>query len=317
MIPARFLLLPAFLTATAAVALEPDFPGTLEVRADMSPADSVRLPDAPWAADRVPREIAGAVRRRAFRVPGSALTTLQLLSPLEEALSAAGYDTVFACADAACGGFDFRFQLDLLGEPEMHVDIGDFRYLLVQRPDAPDGTPHTVSVVTSRSLEDGFIHLTEVFSAAPPPEMTTTEAAPDDSEDPEAGAPGGGTLIDRLLADGHVVLEDLEFASGAAELGTGPYSSLERLGRWLGANPGARIALVGHSDSVGSLEANTALSRRRARAVVDRLVGVYGVAPQQLSGEGAGYLAPRASNLTPEGRALNRRVEVVLLELEN
>ena len=70
---------------------------------------------------------------------------------------------------------------------------------------------------------------------------------------------------------------------------------------------------MGHSDAVGSLEANIALSRARARSVAGRLVDTHGVARGQLRAEGAGYLAPRASNATEDGRALNRRVEVVVL----
>ena len=84
----------------------------------------------------------------------------------------------------------------------------------------------------------------------------------------------------------------------------------------LKAEPDLRVALVGHTDAVGSLDANTALSRRRAEAVRDRLVQSYDVAPGRVEAQGAGYLAPRASNLTEAGREQNRRVEVVVLSAE-
>ena len=57
----------------------------------------------------------------------------------------------------------------------------------------------------------------------------------------------------------------------------------------------------------------TALSRQRAEAAERYLVQRHGIDPSRLSAEGAGYLAPVASNLTAEGREQNRRVEVVLL----
>ena len=74
--------------------------------------------------------------------------------------------------------------------------------------------------------------------------------------------------------------------------------------------------LVGHTDAVGALEGNIRLSKKRAEAVMRRLIDGYGVDPVQLSAEGIGYLSPRASNATEEGRRLNRRVEVVLLSGE-
>ena len=74
-----------------------------------------------------------------------------------------------------------------------------------------------------------------------------------------------------------------------------------------------RIALVGHTDTVGGLEANINVSRARARSVRQRLIESYGIAEERLDAEGMGYLAPVASNLTAEGRDQNRRVEVVLL----
>jgi OOP family OmpA-OmpF porin len=74
-----------------------------------------------------------------------------------------------------------------------------------------------------------------------------------------------------------------------------------------------RVALVGHTDATGSLDANIALSRKRAASVKDRLVRAYGIAVSRLDAEGMGYLAPIASNLTQAGRDANRRVEAVLL----
>jgi len=74
-----------------------------------------------------------------------------------------------------------------------------------------------------------------------------------------------------------------------------------------------RIALVGHTDTVGGLQGNIALSRERAQAVRQRLIDDYDIAPERVEAEGTGYLAPLATNRTAEGREANRRVEAVLL----
>ena len=302
----RILALIAALVASPALGLDLSLPGAQVVKVDTTDAGSTRLPDGPWSRETTVAATEGAIRRTVLMLPTSSLTSLQILEPLREQLLEDGYTQTFACADAECGGFDFRFQLDLLGEPEMHVDLGNYRYVLMQKPGA---APHSVAIVTSPSIDAGFAHITEVSNAVfpePLEETTTPEQLP-------TTAPT--ELIDQLVDRGRAVLSDLEFGTGSVDLGPGPFAVLEELAAWLATNPSARIVLVGHTDAVGSLDANTSLSRRRAGAVANRLVEAFGTDPNQLQAAGAGYLAPLASNLTEEGRAANRRVEVVLLSL--
>ena len=77
------------------------------------------------------------------------------------------------------------------------------------------------------------------------------------------------------------------------------------------------MVLVGHTDSVGLLEPNIALSRSRAESVRQRLINQYGVPEDRIDAHGMGYLAPIATNLTAQGREANRRVEAVLLPRNN
>lgn len=292
--------------ATPALALDLTPAGGTETAQQESAADSVRLPRSAWEPGVTFPETEGAVRRTVYQVPNARMTTLQLIEPLRAALAEAGYAEVFTCADRACGGFDFRFQLDLLPAPEMFVDLGNFRYLLMEHPDAD---PRSVALVASASASTGYVHVTEVSEfrsfGLPPvePEPDATPIAPPD-------------LIAALVDTGHVVLTDLDFATGSSELTAGAYQSLRTLADWLAATPGARIVLVGHTDSVGSLDANMALSRRRAQSVENRLVEGLGVDAGQVTSDGAGALSPIASNLVEEGRAANRRVEVVLLSIQ-
>lgn len=216
----------------------------------------------------------------------------------------------------------------------MHVDLGDFRYLAAEAEDA--GT--LVALLVSRSRGAGHVQLTRI-DPAPPPSLpgggpaTPPPPAVDRPQPAEGGdglrplprpavppatvtgpaAPSPDAFGRQIEADGAVALEDLAFEAGAARLGPGPFASLAALAAFLAADPARRIVLVGHSDATGSLAANIALSRQRAQAVAERLVAAHGTAPAQVSAEGVGYLAPRDSNLTPAGRARNRRVEAVLL----
>lgn len=304
---ARLILALAVL-ATPAMALNLTLPGGSLAAQTESPADSVRLPRAPWSPGTLYPSVEGAVRRSVYTVLNPALTTLQLLDPVRSALVAEGYREVFTCADEACGGFDFRFQLDLIPAPDMYVDLGNFRYLLMEKPGA---APHLVGLVASSSTTTGYLHVTEVGEAYLP---ERTAPAPD-APPPDPEQTGTPDLIATLVDTGHAVLPDLEFATGSSDLGPGPFPSLQKLANWLADTPGARIVLVGHTDAVGSLEANTNLSRRRAQSVLDRLTNTLGADPSRVTAAGAGALSPIASNLDAEGRAANRRVEVVLLSM--
>lgn len=306
----RAILLVLWL-ASPGHALDLALPGGTRTAQSQSAADSVRLPREPWRPGSIAPEVEGAIRRTAYMIGNPNLTTLQLLNPAREALLEQGYREVFTCADTACGGFDFRFQLDLLPPPGMHVDLGNFRYLLMTDPEAE---PHTVALLASVSATAGFLHVTEVSTADMPVPGQTPEPAASVAEPPEESPQA--PLVEALQSRGHAVLDGLEFATGSARLGEGPNPALEALAEWLNANPAARIVLVGHTDSVGTLEANAQLAQLRASAVRERLTVSHGVDPGQLQAAGAGALAPIASNLTEEGRAANRRVEAVLLSLD-
>ena len=79
----------------------------------------------------------------------------------------------------------------------------------------------------------------------------------------------------------------------------------------LEGNAALSVYIVGHTDITGSYEHNLQLSRDRAAAVVKALVGKHGIAASRLKEAGVGPLAPVAANDTEEGRARNRRVDLV------
>lgn len=271
----------------------------------VSPLDSHALPLGPFAGGAVAvRVFEGRVARQSWHLEGTAATTLQILAPLRDQIAAAGYDIVFECRDQACGGFDFRFGIEVIPAPDMHVDLRDYRFLAAVR-----GDDEALGLLVSRVGNSAYIQMIHTSPQEQEGLLITPQAGPglqdwQGQTDDLAGA---------LRADGHVILADLAFETGAAQLGQGPFASLQALAGFLDANPTYRIALVGHTDSVGSLAGNIALSKRRAGVVRARMLDQHGIAPVRIRAEGMGYLAPVASNLTPEGRKANRRVEAILL----
>jgi OOP family OmpA-OmpF porin len=223
---------------------------------------------------------------------------------------------VFECHATQCGGFDFRFETEVLPGPNMYVDITDYRYLTALRGDPADPL-QAVGVLTSVTAQSAYVQIiaadarrasaTVLETEVPAPEAVSEPVAP-------AGVPAAeGLLATELLEQGHVVLGDLEFATGTSDLGEGPFASLAELAAVLGSDPSVRMVLVGHTDATGSREANVSVSRARAGSVRDRLVARFDIDPDRLEADGIAYLAPVAPNWTSEGRAQNRRVTAILL----
>lgn len=249
--------------------------------------------------------IEGDIARSAWRLGASGFTPLQVIRPLRQQLEDAGFRIVLECDAAQCGGFDFRFGIDVLPAPNMYVNIRDFRFLTAIRGDA--ASPESVvTLLVSTTGGAAYVQLVEAVARAAPTDM------PDEGERVIVPAPVGDVGA-QLMQSGHVVLSALDFETGTSALGPATFPTLDALADFLRREPLMRIALVGHTDTVGALDANITLSLSRASAVRRRLIDAYDIAPDRIEAQGMGYLAPVDTNLTKAGRDANRRVEAVLL----
>lgn len=268
-----------------------------------------RLATGPWAEGGLPTvRVEGSLRREAWRTEAPGLTTQAIIGELRAQMAEDGYEVLYECETRGCGGFDFRFALDLLPEPEMHVDLGDFRYLAARR--GAGETAEHLALMVSRSPGYGHVQITHVG----PLDTGAAAIAKSTRTDPSAPLPGltPDAIGAALQGQGGLVLSDLRFETGSTELQAGEYASLAALADWMAGNPAARLTLVGHTDFSGSLDVNMEVSTQRARSVLKRLVEGHGLDPSRLDARGIGYLAPVAGNATEEGRMRNRRVEAVL-----
>jgi outer membrane protein OmpA-like peptidoglycan-associated protein len=103
----------------------------------------------------------------------------------------------------------------------------------------------------------------------------------------------------------------VQFATGTADLNSAARESLARLAGIVASYPDLKFKIEGHTDNVGSTENNNVLSLRRAISVRDYLIGQH-VAASNIDAEGLGSTHPIADNETEDGRARNRRVEIVI-----
>lgn len=319
---AALLAATAAFSGTVADALTLEFPANArKVTEKIEDFGSYKVPISPYQGGTVQTIWAeGEVRQQAWQVQSPGLTTLQLLSPLRSQLFEDGFEVIYECEARDCGGFDFRYATSVLPEPDMHVDLGDYRFLATQRMGAE--RPEYVSLLISRSAGRGFVQVVRVGPKSSKETFVTAstknavKAAPKTTASATIGPITGLPLIEQLETHGRAVLEDLTFQTGSSNLGETEFASLQALAAYLITNPSRSIVLVGHTDAEGSLAGNINLSRKRAASVKSRLTKDLGIPNAQVNADGVGFLSPLTTNLTEEGRTLNRRVEVILSSTE-
>ncbi len=114
-----------------------------------------------------------------------------------------------------------------------------------------------------------------------------------------------------IAGTGRVALYGIYFDTNKTELKPESKSTLDEIAKLLKGDPKLKLHVVGHTDNLGTLPFNLDLSKRRADAVVAALTRDYGILAARLTANGVASLAPTAVNTTEEGRAKNRRVELV------
>jgi OOP family OmpA-OmpF porin len=255
------------------------------------------------------RRVNGDVKKQVWSHTGSA-STEQLIEPLRRQIEAGGFAILLDCDADSCGGFDFRFSTEVVPAPDMFVDLQDFRFVAALK-ESYTGS-EAISVLVSRTAETGLMQVISVVPGGVEAELPLTTGISLGTLGATPVLAQGATIL-ALRTGGRAVLSDLSFQTGSSELADLPFQSLSDLASYLAQNPDLRIALVGHSDNVGSLENNMKLSENRAMSVATYLVDRLGVSPDQIDSYGVGFLSPLASNASDAGKTSNRRVEAVLL----
>lgn len=161
--------------------------------------------------------------------------------------------------------------------------------------DEGDSTWHKNGVYLAISMGGGRYHVITVTPINLTQEMVATAAE----------------LTTGIGNTGHAVVPGILFDTGKADVKDESKPALDQMAKLLSDHPDWKIWVVGHTDTVGQLAANMDLSKRRAAAVVQALVTQYHIPLARLGSFGCGPYAPVASNDTEEGRAQNRRVEIV------
>jgi outer membrane protein OmpA-like peptidoglycan-associated protein len=256
--------------------------------------DATTLQAAAFKNDKATdaRRLEGRVTRIAYRTgPGPSM--LEVSRNFENQLAKAGFETLLACDADACGGLAFARAADVLPLPQMWVDGFDYRYYSGVKKDGASET--YASVLVSKNNDNITAQLTVAVVGAMDNKMVDAAA-----------------MKKGLGEKGHIALYGIYFDTDKAIIKPESKPTLDEMAKLLTGEPGMRVFIVGHTDSQGAYEHNMNLSKARADAVAVALSKSYGIQRNRLYTAGIGYLAPVGSNATDEGRALNRRVELVV-----
>ncbi|EXJ15116.1 OmpA family protein [Imhoffiella purpurea] len=327
------LLLLVAAQAVAARGLDTDLPGARDpeglarfagsviigYRADGS--ETTHLPAGPWVAGRSKGswkksvEVSGRRTRILYLIPRT-VRSQDVMRHYRDVLERAGYEMLYRCeGDSECGESVGGFYSDA-GQDERLTDT----YLLERA--FSDGSVKDPWILVARRGSDSADQHLFLFGAYQDnyADSGAGERVAVFLERIEEGAGGSappGALIEsrelsRLIEEeGHAALHAIGFEPGRATLMPESGPQIEAMARMLGETPDLSVYIVGHTDGQGDLEGNLDLSRRRATEVVQRLILNYGVLGERLTPRGVGNLAPVATNATPQGRALNARIEMV------
>ncbi len=279
--------------------------------------DEVKIVEAPFdpaqAGDRTGpgfKTLEGRIVLIYYKLP-EGRSTLEVLRNFQDSLKSKGFTIVFTCnaADGSCfeskqpdaGYFVGNALGDPLTLPKLMDDyVHNFfeqggRYFLA-RLDRPEG-----AVYVSLALGESSRGNVAVLRVVETKEMESGKIEFLSSSQMQQAIEGAGK----------VSLYGILFDFDKDTLKPESAPTLDEITKLLAAKPELKLKIVGHTDNQGTADYNLDLSKRRAANVVAALVQERGIAADRLSSEGAGLTQPVAPNDTEEGRAKNRRVELI------
>ncbi len=118
-------------------------------------------------------------------------------------------------------------------------------------------------------------------------------------------------MASSIADSGSVAIYGINFDTAKSDIKPESEPAIDEIAKLLTSNPTLKVYIVGHTDMVGDAASNVKLSQARAQSVIGALVSKHGIAAARLLAFGNGPYAPVASNKTDDGRAKNRRVELV------
>ncbi len=243
------------------------------------------------------QHLEGKITRIVYVAPPGR-TVLEVFRNYQGALKKAAFETLFACGPQDCTGPESSN-----GRVYGNGDYDDYW--------GPDHGIRYVSAKLARPEGDVYVSLLvddQGGDSRPNVELYVIEVKPMESDLITVNA---ASLANDINRTGHASVYGIYFDTGKADIKPESDTTLSEIAKLLQGSPQLKLYVVGHTDNQGALDLNMDLSRRRAEAVFTTLTTRYAVPVARLRAYGSGPYAPVASNDSEDGRAKNRRVELV------
>jgi OOP family OmpA-OmpF porin len=246
------------------------------------------------------RHLEGKITRIQYVGIPEGRSTLEVYRNYENALKKAGFEILFAGKGEELGHYWPQF---LLKDTNPLPDVPNFL------PASSNPQQRHLSARLARPEGDVYVSLLVTLAEnTPVAHLDIIEIKPMETDLIKVNA---AWLAEDIARTGHVALYGIYFETDKAEIKAESKPVIAEIAKMLKQAPKLKLYLVGHTDNVGEFEYNMNLSQKRAEAVVNALVSEHGIDASRLKAQGVGPLVPVSTNETEEGRARNRRVELV------
>ena len=272
---------------------------------------------------RQKKDLEGERTRIVYLIPADR-SPLEVVRNYQEEVEGKGGKVLFQCKAEQCGanlkrsssggGGDMSLSMFLYPEDRIQDEylsngscaqtrnISDQRYLAAELP----GETAFVSVL-AYTLHDDDRHCKALNGRT----IAAVDILQTKAREQKMVTVSASDMAKKIESTGSVALYGIYFDFNKADLKPESDATLDQIAQLLKNDGALKLLVVGHTDNVGTFDFNTGLSQRRAAAVVATLTGKYGIAKARLMPVGVSFAAPVASNKSEEGRAKNRRVELV------
>ena len=243
------------------------------------------------------QHLEGKVTRIVYVAP-QGRTVLEVFRNYQGALKKAAFETLFACGPQDCAG-----PGSSSGRVYGNGDYDDYW-----------GPDHGIRYISAKlARPEGDVYVSLLVDDQGPDSRANAELYVIEVKPMESGliTVDATSLANDINRTGHASVYGIYFDTGKADVKPESDATLKEIAKLLQGHPQLRLYVVGHTDNQGALDMNMDLSRRRAEAVLAALTTKYAVPAARLKAFGCGPYSPVASNDSEDGRAKNRRVELV------
>lgn len=250
------------------------------------------------------QQLEGKVTRLLYVGP-EGRSSLEVFRNYQNAFQQAGFETLYSCSAAECGQsflmvvYPSARALKIAtgyARGTLSTNIRDIYYIAAKK---------------STDAGDVYVSLFIALHNAANTPNALLEIVETKEMDTGMVTVNADQMAKGIETTGHIALYGIHFDFNSAEIKPQSEPALQEISKLLKQKPALKLLVVGHTDNQGGYDYNMGLSQRRADAVVKSLISAHGIEASRLKPAGAGYLAPVGSNDTEDGRAQNRRVELV------